>query len=91
MEQIIIVYDNIECYKCGIVFGINRNFNKRLKENTNLFYCPNGHPQVYVKSTADRLAEDLERKERTIRDRDGYIANLEKQLAKASRKPRKNR
>lgn len=87
MEQITIVYDNVECYKCGVIFGLSRNLNKRLKESIDVFYCPNGHSQGYVKSTADRLAEELERKTRTISDRDGYIANLEKQLAKATRKP----
>lgn len=89
MEQITIVYDNVECFKCGIIFGLNRNFNKHLKESTNGFYCPNGHSQAYVKSTADRLAEELERKNRTISDRDGYIATLQKQLAKATPKPKK--
>jgi hypothetical protein len=89
MEQIIVVYDNIECYKCGVIFGINRNFNKKLRENTNSFYCPNGHSQAYVKSTADRLSEELERKNRSISDKDGYISNLEEQLKKAQRKQKK--
>jgi len=91
MENITIIYDNVECYKCGVIFGLNRNLNKHLKESTDSFYCPNGHSQGYVKSTADRLAEELERKNRTISDRDGYIATLEKRLVKAERKPRKKR
>jgi hypothetical protein len=89
MEQITIIYVNVECCKCGVIFGLNQNLNKHLKESKDSFYCPNGHSQAYVKSTADRLAEELERKNRTISDRDGYIANLEKQLAKATRKTRK--
>lgn len=83
MEQITITYDNVSCCSCGVIFGFQSGLNAQRKESKATFYCPNGHAQSYIKSTADKLSEEIERKNRTISDRDLYIANLEKQVAKA--------
>lgn len=49
---------NIECYKCGIVFGVTEERHQRLKITGDEFFCPNGHGQVYTKSTKVML-EDM--------------------------------
>ena len=91
MEQITIVYVNEECCNCGVIFGINSRLHRNLKETKRTFYCPNGHGQSYTKSTSEILREEMAVKERTIRDRDGYIATLEKELARSKKKPRKSK
>lgn len=42
-------------------------FQKKKKETKEDFYCPNGHPQHYTKSTADVLSEQLDGAKLNIR------------------------
>jgi len=48
-----------ECCKCSCLFGITTALLTNLKETKQTFYCPNGHPQSYRKSTAEELREQL--------------------------------
>lgn len=64
----------IECCACGIEFGVSKSYDNNLRKKKQVFYCPNGHCQSYTKSTADRLAEDVEKK-------NAEIAGLKQQLA----------
>lgn len=57
------------CYKCGIPFGMPRYFEKKRREDSESFYCPNGHGQVYRESEAARLKRKLD-EERQARQRD---------------------
>ena len=40
--------DLIECCVCGVVFGIGETFNLSLYNEKNLWYCHNGHSQLYT-------------------------------------------
>jgi len=53
----------IECCACSSLFAITIKFNKNLLENKQTFYCPNGHSQLYTKSTAEKLQELLAAKD----------------------------
>jgi len=53
--------NEITCCKCGIVFGVPERWQQARLEDKETFWCPNGHPQAYVKSKADKLAEELSR------------------------------
>ena len=48
------------CYKCGVVFGMDNEFYATRRRDKSLFYCSNGHPQSYTRSTEDDLRRELE-------------------------------
>lgn len=85
MEQITIIYVNMFCGECGTTYGLDERYVKELRATKRPWYCPNGHARAYAKSTADTLAEELERKNRDISDRDVFIATLELALAAAKK------
>lgn len=51
----------IECYKCSVMFGVTAVFQNNRREDKASFYCPNGHPQAYAQSTADKLQREVDR------------------------------
>lgn len=54
----------VHCCKCGTPFMMTTALNDacRKEGESKMFYCPNGHPQVYRKSAADRVREEMEAK-----------------------------
>ncbi len=56
----------ITCGKCGIVFGVPDRWFEARREDKTTFYCPNGDPRAYVKSTAEKLKEEKESMERRL-------------------------
>jgi len=55
----------IECAGCSIDFGIGDDFMKRRREDHQVFYCPNGHPNVYRgDNEAEKLRKQVEQLER---------------------------
>lgn len=66
--------DFIDCYKCGMVFAVPRQWNKNKIDNHETFYCPNGHTQHYTgKSKAEKLRIRLEEAERQKRSLQGRL------------------
>lgn len=59
--------DNVEmatevCYKCAMVFGMPRDFQRRRLNDRTSFFCPAGHQQHYTGKTEEqRLKEEVER------------------------------
>ena len=53
-------FTKIECYKCGTDFLVTNEFNSNRLKDKESFYCPNGHSQAYIKSTAEKLQEKLD-------------------------------
>lgn len=51
------------CYKCKVAFAMTKEHNDRCRRTKESFYCPNGHGQVYAKSTESKLREQLHREE----------------------------
>lgn len=49
-----------ECPCCGCTFAITSRFQTQRKQDKREFFCPNGHAQSYIKSTADILREQLD-------------------------------
>lgn len=72
MSTVVINYDVeldvIECYKCGVMFGITSDLNKTLHRNHDQsFYCPNGHGQVYTgKTEAEKLRDQLSEEKKKL-------------------------
>lgn len=57
---------DVECWKCGIHFGIPDNFQAKRRGDHVGFYCPNGHPCYYTgKSELERLREQLEMEQKS--------------------------
>jgi hypothetical protein len=50
----------IHCYRCSIPFWVPELFDKERHAKADEFWCPNGHNQVYSKSDAQKLREQLE-------------------------------
>lgn len=77
----------IECASCGIPFGITEDFEERRRNNHTGFYCPNGHSNYYAgKSEAEKLRDELKRKEQELADTAIQKINLQNQLAEKERK-----
>jgi len=57
-----------ECYKCGATFAFPEEiYNRCLRNHNRLFYCPNGHGQVYNGITDEqKLRERLEQEQRRV-------------------------
>lgn len=51
----------VNCFRCGVLFGITANFEARRRDDKASFYCPNGHGQAYKESEADRLRKEVAR------------------------------
>lgn len=49
-----------ECINCSIRWGVSKLFDRQRRGDKKSFYCPNGHPQAYTESEADRLRKALE-------------------------------
>lgn len=48
------------CCNCGIVFGLDESYRRRLLQSHDDFYCPNGHPQHFVGETdKERLQKEV--------------------------------
>lgn len=83
--------DNIEfvtelCCACGIPFAMTADFMRRRRNDHKEFYCPNGHRQWYSgKTEAQKLREELERKQRALEAEAGRAMALERQRDKVSR------
>lgn len=56
-----VTLEPINCYLCGVVFGVSASLNQKRLQDHGTFYCPNGHPQHYTGPTeAERLRKQLE-------------------------------
>lgn len=65
-------FNVIECYKCGVMFGMTAEMDSNRHKDKKSFYCPNGHGQVYCQSTEEKLRKRLEREQ-------GRVQELEQQ------------
>lgn len=60
-------FEIITCCTCGMPFGVPDHWKQNRLEDRERFWCPNGHPQSYCKSEAQRLREELKKKDQQIR------------------------
>lgn len=73
--------EEIVCCQCGIAFDVPARWKAARYNDGELFYCPNGHGQVYPKgqSEADKFRREAERLRQQIAQRDDAIT-AERQL-----------
>jgi hypothetical protein len=60
------VANEIICYKCGIAFSVPTHWYNKRQESSATFWCPNGHDQAFVVSTAERLRREKDQLERSM-------------------------
>lgn len=75
------IFDEITCYKCGVIFGVPSGHRARLMESKDSFWCPNGHSQCYTESTSDKLRRERDRLAQRIAQKDDEIAAAKKEAA----------
>lgn len=69
------------CCVCGTPFAIDAYLYGKLFENHNDFYCPNGHSQHFTgKTEAEKLREELARKEQAFSRELNQRLEAERQL-----------
>jgi DNA-binding transcriptional regulator YiaG len=81
-----------QCCNCGIAFAMTADFQRRRREDRESFYCPAGHGQHYTgKTEAQKLKEELERKQAALVAERGRAVALEAQRDQISKAHRKMR
>jgi hypothetical protein len=60
-----IMLSTVNCCSCGIVFAMPDSLMRKLKENGDWLFCPNGHRQHFCETEADRLRKMLEQANRS--------------------------
>ena len=56
-------FEVVNCCNCGVAFALPSHLKRTLEETHRLFYCPNGHSQLYSDETeAERLKRELQAK-----------------------------
>jgi hypothetical protein len=58
----------LDCGECGIEFGVPNDFDDRRRRDHKTFYCPNGHPRVYLGESDAEKIKRLEREAAAERD-----------------------
>lgn len=56
------------CCDCGVPFGLEANFEERMREQRTTFFCPNGHSQWFPGRTEKQRRIEAERREQATRD-----------------------
>lgn len=89
-------FETLTCCNCGVVFAMLASLEKNRREDSKLFYCPNGHPQHFAESEADKLRRQLEkansetewqraraqRLEKDLQSQKGQLTKLKNRVAK---------
>lgn len=77
--KIEVQFETMTCVNCGLEFATKASFFQERRRDARAFYCPNGHPQGWWTSEADKLRKQLEQ------------ANRERDAARANQKMAENR
>lgn len=48
------------CCVCGVWFAMSDELNRFRRKGKKTFHCPNGHPQSYTETEADKLRKQIE-------------------------------
>lgn len=81
----------INCYLCGVLFGMESGYDERRINDHRNFYCPNGHSQAYIgkskveqeRDAARELAE-RESKRRVWAEKDAQYERDQAERARRS-------
>lgn len=66
----IVTFKARTCSECGVQFAITEEFENKLRESHQTFYCPNGHSRYFPQDNeAEKLRKELKRKEQELADK----------------------
>lgn len=54
-------FEEQDCIKCGVRFGVPIGFTANRRKDKGSFYCPNGHSMAYTESEEDRLRRERDK------------------------------
>lgn len=74
----------IECGNCGVLFGLEAEYQRKRRSDRKTWYCPNGCARAYTESEADRLRQLLD-DQRTATARYQDMLNAEKRAHSATK------
>lgn len=74
--------ETTDCCSCGVIFAVPKQLLDARRQDRESFFCPNGHPLVFRKSTADILRQDLEKIKREKEEADRARYSLHNELLK---------
>lgn len=81
-------FHTLECYKCNTHFAMSDLKYRRCMDLKEVFFCPNGHEQVFRESEVERLKRELEAHKRTLEwtrnSRDRYQKDYEHEKHRAN-------
>lgn len=83
---IMVSLEVIHCYKCAIPFAVPVDYKQRLRDTGEEFFCPNGHGQVYTKTTVMKLQEQIEREQEKIKHLNNSLDFVKTQRDSAERR-----
>lgn len=75
-------FDEIRCCDCAMSFGVPVGHRDKLKESTQKFWCPNGHPQSYTVSTLTKVERERDLLRQQMAQKDDEIAEQKKLILK---------
>jgi hypothetical protein len=82
MSIVTIELVSIECADCGMVFGVTPTFRQWRVGDHKVFYCPNGHGNIYyAKTEAEKLKQELELAKNRARGEERRREAAERSLA----------
>jgi hypothetical protein len=76
----------VECFKCGVVFWVAGTLHRFWKRDKTPFYCPNGHEQAYVESTAEKLQKRVDAQTSLLNSALAQRRKLEIEIARLKKK-----
>lgn len=77
----------VVCCRCGIPFSIPLDYENKLRQSRERFYCPNGHTLVFNGlSESEKLKQRLDQKQNELAGITAQKIQLENQLTKANKK-----
>ncbi|KKL20426.1 hypothetical protein LCGC14_2455600 [marine sediment metagenome] len=83
-------FNLVECFRCGIRFGLPSQYQANLVDDKAIWYCPNGHSQAYTGKTTrellDQAKEDLKTQREGCWQAEDKVARQAKQLAALRRR-----
>jgi hypothetical protein len=78
----------MSCGECGINFAVpDRFYIERRDKNASLsWYCPNGHNRIFKESEADRLRRERDRLAQQLAQKDDAIAERDRKLKRLAKR-----
>lgn len=66
-KTLILTLNGVTCAHCGVVYGLESQYEAKLRESHETFYCPNGHRQHFPAQTEkERRIAELERQAQAL-------------------------